>query len=297
MSIQAVAWVLEESKSMGSARLVMISLANHANKDGECWPAQRTIKTEAGLKSAGTIPPAIKRLEKLGEVEVVERGGPRKSARYRLPKFLAATKGERSGDERSDTDDDPEANAQEMSAARDTESAARDPERAQRATQVAQNHQEPSSTETPSSGDERPTTPEGSTDEERAPSKGELVQRLFDHWIATTGRTTRVLLSPDRRRRIEQALDRYPFEDVRDAISGIVKSAFHMGDNDRATRYDDLEHILGKPAKLEQFRDLHRGIGPAPRQRGRPNRNTAPPPCKGCGRPDDLCSCPGGPRK
>lgn len=56
MSIQAVAWVLGDRKknlpahpSTGSARLVMVSLANHANDAWEAWPAVESIAWEAGL--------------------------------------------------------------------------------------------------------------------------------------------------------------------------------------------------------------------------------------------------------
>lgn len=50
MSIQAVAWVLEHSTTKGLDRLVLISLANHANEDGECWPSIERIAAEANTK-------------------------------------------------------------------------------------------------------------------------------------------------------------------------------------------------------------------------------------------------------
>ncbi len=84
MSIQAVAWVLEQSQARGFARLVLIALANHADEDGICWPSQRRIASEAGI-SLGSVQPQIGKLETLGELETVEPGGPRRSARYRLP--------------------------------------------------------------------------------------------------------------------------------------------------------------------------------------------------------------------
>lgn len=101
MSIQAVAWVLDHSESRGLARLVLISLANAVNKDanGECWPSMRTIAGEAGV-SLGVIPSKIEELVELGEVEVVDRGTQRKSARYRLTHLsVQETNAERSPDE------------------------------------------------------------------------------------------------------------------------------------------------------------------------------------------------------
>jgi hypothetical protein len=53
MSIQAVAWALEQDLP-GTAKLVLISLCNHADHvDGHCWPSAETIAKEAsiGLRS------------------------------------------------------------------------------------------------------------------------------------------------------------------------------------------------------------------------------------------------------
>lgn len=84
MSIQAVAWVLDQSQSRGFSRLVLISLANHANKEtGECWPAIRTLAKEAGV-SKSAVAKHVGELVALGELEVVDEGGARRSAHYRL---------------------------------------------------------------------------------------------------------------------------------------------------------------------------------------------------------------------
>ncbi len=92
MSIQAVAWVLTSSESKGVTRLVAISLANHANDEAMCWPAQRTIAAEAGI-GVGTVSLAIKRLVAMGELRVVENGGPARSARYVLVHLSNAARG------------------------------------------------------------------------------------------------------------------------------------------------------------------------------------------------------------
>lgn len=84
MSIQAVAWVLDHSSSRGTDRLVLISYANHANKEtGLAYPGQRQVAREAGL-GVGTIAESLRRLCGLGELECVEPGGPRTSGLYRL---------------------------------------------------------------------------------------------------------------------------------------------------------------------------------------------------------------------
>lgn len=111
MSIQAVAWVLDNSESRGFSRLVLLSLANHINGDtGLCCPSMRTIAREAGV-SLGTIPNAVTNLVALGELKVLEEGGPRRSARYVLP-FA-----ERSGDEHKSVQEPNAARAPGVNAA------------------------------------------------------------------------------------------------------------------------------------------------------------------------------------
>jgi Helix-turn-helix domain len=83
VSIQAVGWVLQHSRAKGVTRLVLISLANHANDQSMCWPSQRTIAREAGI-GKGTVSLAIDRLLEMGELTIVLKGGSHSSTRYRL---------------------------------------------------------------------------------------------------------------------------------------------------------------------------------------------------------------------
>lgn len=95
MSIQAVAWVLEHSESRGLARLVLISLANHVNDQGECWPSIRTVAREAGVGKS-TAARCIGELAGLGELVVVESGDARRSARYRFTHLQVSHSGTQS---------------------------------------------------------------------------------------------------------------------------------------------------------------------------------------------------------
>lgn len=71
MSIQAVSYVLQHSKTKLWDRLVLISLANHANPWRRTWPSVRLLAKEAGL-SRRTVQRALNRLEKMGEIEEVD---------------------------------------------------------------------------------------------------------------------------------------------------------------------------------------------------------------------------------
>lgn len=81
MSVQAIAWVLEEERrTKGATRLVLLALANHAGerKDGgsECWPSLATIAREANLSKTEVVRKALRELEGLGLIETRTKGAP-----------------------------------------------------------------------------------------------------------------------------------------------------------------------------------------------------------------------------
>src|SRR5271154_3447776 len=85
MSIMAVSWVLEQSKATGAARLVLLSIANHASEDGDsCWPSIRTIAREANL-SERAVQYALPSLERLGELRLERGTGRGHTHRFFLP--------------------------------------------------------------------------------------------------------------------------------------------------------------------------------------------------------------------
>lgn len=84
MSVQALSWVFEHSESKGYARLTLLAIANHVSLETAEWSVpQRRIAKEAKI-SAGSVPAQIKALVTLGEIEVVDPGDARRSARYRM---------------------------------------------------------------------------------------------------------------------------------------------------------------------------------------------------------------------
>lgn len=73
ISVEAVRWVLTESSSERSARLVFIVIASHCNDDGYCWPSVDTICELAKL-SKPVVLQGIEKLVDLRELRV-EKGG------------------------------------------------------------------------------------------------------------------------------------------------------------------------------------------------------------------------------
>jgi Helix-turn-helix domain len=85
VSWQAVTWVLEQSESTLGSRLVLLSIASHANREGKnAFPSLDTIAREA-LLSRREVIYAVQSMEELGELRVhrgIGRGNPN---RYELP--------------------------------------------------------------------------------------------------------------------------------------------------------------------------------------------------------------------
>lgn len=79
-------------------------------------------------------------------------------------------------------------------------------------------------------------------------------QRVFAHWVFMLGKNPRrTALGPDRRRLIRKWLALYEEDTLLLAVEGCAASAFHAGDNDRQTVYNDLELILRNHANIERF--------------------------------------------
>jgi hypothetical protein len=85
MSHQAFTWVLEESRSTLGARLVLLSIASHANREGHnAWPSVETIALEARV-SRRDVFYCLKSLEESGELVIVRGAGRGNVNHYELP--------------------------------------------------------------------------------------------------------------------------------------------------------------------------------------------------------------------
>jgi len=69
-----MAWVLEHSQARGSARCVLISIANHVGPDGTGWVHVRRVCAEANC-SHGTYARAVQEAEARGELRREVHGG------------------------------------------------------------------------------------------------------------------------------------------------------------------------------------------------------------------------------
>jgi hypothetical protein len=84
----------------------------------------------------------------------------------------------------------------------------------------------------------------------------DTVTDVFDLWCSVHGKK-RAVLTPDRRRKIQQAIKSHGAEMVREAIYGCALSGWHMGENPRGKKYNDISLILRNAEKIENFADLY----------------------------------------
>jgi hypothetical protein len=84
MSVEALAIALHHSRAKGSAKLVLIGIANH-DGDGGAWPSVRTLAKYAAC-SVSQVQRALSELERLGEVRRdIQAGGDHTFASHERP--------------------------------------------------------------------------------------------------------------------------------------------------------------------------------------------------------------------
>lgn len=236
MSIQAVAWVLDHSRSRGYARLILISLANHHNAgSGRCNPGQRLLAAEAGI-SSGSVPAQIRALVALGELAVEEAGGSHRSTSYRLTFAQEVSKEHPSF-------------AQPLSEFTKLRSVQTDVCSDSAKVRSVQGRAEPI---------HQPLEPSRSRDVELVVVPSDPVEIVFRAWQTSTGRS-RAVLDAKRKGLIDRALKSWPVEDLVDACRGVSMFAHNRGETN-GTRYDDLGLVLRDAEHIERFRDRARGL-------------------------------------
>lgn len=90
MSIKAMQWVFEHSRATGSARVLMLAIADRANDDGVCWPDKANLAKKVNVTER-TIIKLVQQCEELGELSVslFYRGKERRTANRYIMMALA----------------------------------------------------------------------------------------------------------------------------------------------------------------------------------------------------------------
>ena len=83
MSIECMAWVLEQQGLEPVDKLVLLGIANHADRDGgNAWPSLATLALYVG-RGDQTVRRSIRELQKRGLLDVVVQGGQGSHGGYR----------------------------------------------------------------------------------------------------------------------------------------------------------------------------------------------------------------------
>jgi hypothetical protein len=84
LSVQAISYVIENSKHKGSYLLTLLMIANHAHSDGTgAWPSIATLARETRLSPRG-VQYCIGYLRESGELLVIPDAGPRGCNAYAI---------------------------------------------------------------------------------------------------------------------------------------------------------------------------------------------------------------------
>lgn len=87
------------------------------------------------------------------------------------------------------------------------------------------------------------------------PATSMNVDLVFTHWKETLKHPDARLTAKRQQRILQRLKEGYSVDDLRAAIDGCAKSAFHMGDNANGKVYDDIELICRSGEKVEQFKE------------------------------------------
>lgn len=74
MSVESIALALHHSRATGTAKLVLIGIANH-DGDGGAWPSIETLALYANVKDRRRVKRILRELEALGEIRTLPQMG------------------------------------------------------------------------------------------------------------------------------------------------------------------------------------------------------------------------------
>lgn len=229
MSAKVTGWVLEHSPTVGSARLVLLVLADRADHEGRnAYPSVGSIALYARC-GRSTVHRALRELEEAGHI-VREGLSSIRTVTYRVVMERPSTpvdEGPGSGPS-TVPDQDPQRVPD------------RDGPRSGRSQIVP--------VEGPNLGPKPSEEP--SIDSLRSSS----VDLVFGEWVKATGRDpARTKLTADRRRRIVKALDSHGEEMCLAAVRNIGADPWAGGQNDRGRPFNDIDHALGNAERIERW--------------------------------------------
>jgi len=220
MSVKAMAWAWEQDTTPNET-LVLLSLADHANQDFECWPKTKTLekKTKLTQRSIFRLLKALEEKNIIKRCKQFDQRGSKIQNKYLILH--------------------PDVPCTNVS------------------THMTQCH-DPSDTVTPPLLTQchiynRKNHHKEPSIESGKPSKKDLVSEIFEYWQEVLNHHGSKL-DQNRSTHIERVFKLgYDKFDCFLAIRGCKASKWHMGDNPQNKKYDDLGLIFRNAEKIEKF--------------------------------------------
>jgi len=79
-------YVWDQSGPKGNGKLVLLALADFANKGGVAWPSILTLARKTGL-SPRQVQRLLRKLEVAGDIKIEDGGGRKRTHRYTFPRY------------------------------------------------------------------------------------------------------------------------------------------------------------------------------------------------------------------
>lgn len=253
MSVQAMSWVFEHSKAKKSERLVLLSIANHMDPDGEGWVHVARICAEANI-TENTYRKAVQALEDSGElIREVKAGGSPKCHDSRRPNWFIMPM--------LDPSDPPSLGGS-------------DPISFGGSPPPPFWGVERDVSKEPSKGGPTPTVPVDAdplTDDDnqlvlvtevepatRKEAVHQVALRVYQAWIAATGRNPRrTQLTKTRENAVRKRLNEgFTEQDLIEAVKGIGLSRWNNGHNDGGKFWNDMELALRDDEHVERYQGI-----------------------------------------
>ena len=224
---------------------VLLALALRANSTTwSCWPSQTTIAADIGEpnpESTGRdkVSVAIGGLRRKGIIETAKRTG-RGSLSYTV------IQGKQGILEKPGIPEKPSMSSKEIQGGDPGKSKEGIPEKPS-TEQVMEQETEKEK--------EQVTNQELFGIDDIKDTKPDPVLALFKIWQESTGKL-RTKLDAERRKWIKHGIKEWGQERATQALRGLAKDDFAMGDNDRSTAYNEPRHVFSKAERAEHFMGL-----------------------------------------
>lgn len=233
MSNEATSWAVRQKCGGTGPKLLLMVLANHAGKDGICYPGRELLAEECDTKRTATITANFARLESMGFVKRIERR--RKNTSRTSDWAILAPCADDRGEMINATDDRPEA-VRLLAVCTDSVPEVRSAL--------------PESSGTDEGGGQVRNSGSPEPEEKRSGETSDTaraeIDEVWDHYRQAVDRPKAKLHDRAGKnvKTIASALELVGLERVKLAITGLSLSPHHNGENDAKTKYLDIRYAL-----------------------------------------------------